>query len=264
MKSITHFVISVSVLNIGLSRILIGVNMLLTTGNFHDWLGLTMLLSCWIGYTCYSRSRSRYSASLSSVLAQYREEWMIRVIARENRTSDASLISSLRASVSFFASTSILVVAGLITGIAASEQAVSVISTIPFVRTTTQELWELKMLVMITIFIYSFFEFTWSLRLYNFVCIVMGNAPFPKEVAGNENEQSEYGKTAGNIMTLAASHFNFGLRAYYFALGTLSWFIDPRLWMGITIFVTIILYSREFHSKALSILVGYNLPPKLS
>ncbi|WP_299735351.1 DUF599 domain-containing protein [uncultured Endozoicomonas sp.] len=150
--------------------------MLLSVGNFQDWLGLFVLLGSWIGYTCYSHCRSRSSSCLSSVLAQYREEWMIRVIARENRTSDASLISSLRASVSFFASTSLLVVAGLITGIAASEQAVSVISTIPFVRTTTQELWELKMLVMIIIFIYSFFEFTWSLRLYNFACVLMGNS----------------------------------------------------------------------------------------
>ncbi|WP_299726416.1 DUF599 family protein, partial [uncultured Endozoicomonas sp.] len=92
----------------------------------------------------------------------------------------------------------------------------------------------------------------------------MGNAPFLNEVVGKQAEQEDYGKTAGYIMTLAASHFNFGLRAYYFALATLSWFIDPRLWMGTIILVTAILYSREFHSKVLSVLEGYDLPPKLS
>ncbi|WP_419536085.1 DUF599 domain-containing protein [Endozoicomonas sp.] len=238
--------------------------MFLSAGSFQDWLALATLLVSWVGYTCYASYKSNSAVCLSSVLARYRQDWMIRIISRENRTSDASLLSSLRASVSFFASTSILVLAGLITGIAASEEAVGVLSTIPFVSTTTRELWELKMLVMVIIFVYSFFEFTWSLRLYNFGCVVMGSAPLYKEVEHAHSEQLDYARASGFIMTLAAKHFNFGLRAYYFALATLSWFIDPKLLMFSAVLVVVILYSREFHSKVLQVLSSYHLPDDFS
>ncbi len=238
--------------------------MFLSAGSFQDWLALATLLSSWIGYTCYASYKAGNAVCLSSVLARYRQDWMVRIIARENRTSDTSLLSSLRASVSFFASTSILVLAGLITGIAASEEAVGVLSTIPFVSTTTRELWELKMLVMVIIFVYSFFEFTWSLRLYNFGCVVMGSAPLYREVEHKSSEQLHYAKASGFIMTLAAKHFNFGLRAYYFALATLSWFIDPKFMMVSAVLVVLILYSREFHSTVLKVLAGYNLPDDFS
>ncbi|WP_419834850.1 DUF599 domain-containing protein [Endozoicomonas atrinae] len=238
--------------------------MILSAGSSQDWLALATLLICWIGYTCYASYKSSSAICLSSVLSRYRRDWMVRIIFRENRTSDASLLSSLRASVSFFASTSILVLAGLITGIAASEEAVGVLSTIPFVSTTTRELWELKMLVMVIIFVYSFFEFTWSLRLYNFGCVVLGSAPLYKEVEHARSEQLDYARASGFIMTLAAKHFNFGLRAYYFALATLSWFIDPRLLMFSAVLVVVILYSREFHSKVLQVLSDYHLPDDYS
>lgn len=228
-----------------------------SAGSYLDGLALLTLLVCWIGYTVYARKRAKETVCLSSVLARYRQDWMFRLLGRDNRIADASLLSSLRASVSFFASTSILVLAGLITGIAASEEAVGVLSTIPFVSTTTRELWELKMLVMLVIFVYSFFEFTWSLRLYNFACVIMGSAPLNHEVAGKNAEQEKYARTAGYIMTLAATHFNFGLRSYYFALATLSWFIDPWLLMVSAVMVVFILYSREFHSRVLRVLAEF-------
>ena len=45
--------------------------------------------------------------------------------------------------------------------------------------------------------------------------------------------------------------FNFGLRAYYFAMGALAWFVHPLALVGSTIWVVIVLYKREFQSKAL-------------
>ena len=234
--------------------------MFFNTVNFLDWLALVTMLTSWIGYSLYVSHRSKTDICLSSVLARYRQDWMFRLVSRENRVSDVSLLSSLRASVSFFASTSILVIAGLITAIAASEEAVNILSSLPFVSTTTRELWELKILVMLIIFVYSFFEFTWSLRLSNFGCVVMGSAPLSREVECNPAGQLEYAKASGFIMTLAAKHFNFGLRAYYFALATMSWFIDPRLLIITSVLVIVVLYSREFHSKVLNVLSSYHLP----
>ena len=144
--------------------------------------------------------------------------------------------------------------AGLITGIAASEQAVGVLSTLPFVATTTRELWEFKVLIMLIIFVYSFFEFTWSLRLYNFTCVIMGSAPLKDEIKDNDLEQQIFARRSGHIMTLAANHFNYGLRAYYFALSTMAWFIHPMLFMLSSYLVVVILYRREFYSSVLGAL----------
>ncbi|MDD7804954.1 MAG: DUF599 family protein [Endozoicomonas sp. (ex Botrylloides leachii)] len=224
------------------------------TGSLIDWVALTTLLTFWSGYTLYAKRKSIDTPCIASVLALYRRDWMLRLLRRDNRTSDASLLTNLRAGVSFFASTSILVIAGLITGIAASEQAVGVLSTIPFVVKTSRELWEIKLLVMVVIFVYSFFEFTWSHRLYNFAGVIIGSAPLPEDIDKRPLEQQVFATRAGQIITVAAYHFNLGLRAYYFAMATMAWFISPWLLIFSSMLVVIVLYRREFYSNVLSIL----------
>ncbi len=225
-------------------------------GSFLDWLALFAMLLCWVGYTVYSRRKGRETPCLASVLALYRRDWMLRLLKRDNRIADASLLTNLRAGVSFFASTSILVIAGLIAGIAASEEAVGILSTFPFVSTTTRELWEFKVLVMVIIFVYSFFEFTWSHRLYNFASVIMGSAPLCEDIDGRPVEQQVFATRAGQIMTEAAYHFNLGLRAYYFAMASMAWFINPWLLILTSMLVVVILYCREFHSKVLKVLAS--------
>lgn len=225
--------------------------MVVSGGSWLDWVALFNLLVCWLGYTRYAHFKGKETPCLSSVLALYRKDWMLRLLERDNRIADASLLYSLRSSVSFFASTSILVIAGLITGIAASEEAVGVLSDLPFVSTNTREMWELKVLFMLLIFVYTFFEFTWSLRLYNFACVMMGSAPLVWEIRDNQTEKQVFSRRCGHIMTLAANHFNYGLRAYYFALSTMVWFIHPMLFILSSILVVVILFRREFHSRVL-------------
>ena len=43
----------------------------------------------------------------------------------------------------------------------------------------TPALWELKMLGLIVIFVYTFFKFAWSYRLFNYFAIMVGAAPPP-------------------------------------------------------------------------------------
>ena len=223
-------------------------------GTWFDWLALLTLVLLWVGYTAFAHYKAKSTACLASVLALYRRDWMYRLLGRDNRIADASLLQSLRASVSFFASTSILIIAGLVTGIAASEEAVGVLSAIPFVTTNTRELWELKVLVMLVIFVYTFFEFTWSLRLYNFSCVLFGSAPLCQDIGGHKTKQVVFATRSAHILTLAANHFNYGLRAYYFAMATLAWFIHPGLLILSAALVVFILFRREFHSTVLDAL----------
>ncbi|MGH8677841.1 MAG: DUF599 family protein, partial [Burkholderiales bacterium] len=65
---------------------------------------------------------------------------------------------------------------------------------------------------------------------------------------------ADYVSRAARIATLAADNFNYGLRAYYFGLAALSWFLNSWIFMCVTAWVVGILYAREFRSKALQVL----------
>ena len=49
--------------------------------------------------------------------------------------------------------------------------------------------------------------------------------------------------------------FNFGLRAYYFGMTMLAWFVSPWLFMLMSAGVVFVLYQREFHSDVLDVMV---------
>ena len=57
------------------------------------------------------------------------------------------------------------------------------------------------------------------------------------------------------VLSMAGNEFNLGLRSYYFALGTLTWFINPLLFILTVAGVVVVLYRREFHSDVLHIMM---------
>lgn len=65
------------------------------------FLALGWFLACWIGYSYYAEWRGRDTACLASVLHLYRQDWMRRLLLRENRIADASVIGNLERNASF-------------------------------------------------------------------------------------------------------------------------------------------------------------------
>ena len=43
--------------------------------------------------------------------------------------------------------------------------------------------------------------------------------------------------------------FNLGLRAYYFGMALLAWFIHPVAFAAASVWVVLVLYRREFSSE---------------
>jgi uncharacterized membrane protein len=132
----------------------------------------------------------------------------------------------------FFASTAILIVGGLIAALGASDKALEAITSLPFVSTATLELWGLKVASAIMVFIYAFVKFIWAVRLANYSSILFSAAPFN---AGKYNE--EYAVELGNMISLFGIHFNQGLRANFFALAILTWWINPHIFITSTVMV---------------------------
>jgi uncharacterized membrane protein len=215
---------------------------------------LAWFIVCFSGYTFYSRRAARNTHCLSSVMHMYRQEWMERMLARDVRVADTTAIANLERSVSFFASSTMLILAGLVTVMGATEKVIGLVAHIPFAAPATQAEWEIKLLLLVVLFIYAFFKFTWSLRQYGFSSVMLGGAPMPEDPVSAQ-ERSACSRRIARMASMAANNFNSGLRTYYFSMAVLGWFINPWVFMALSTGVVFILYRREFKSNTLRELI---------
>lgn len=205
----------------------------------------------WFGYSRYANHANRRHASLLALNDYYRLQWMQQMIKRKNRMADATMIGNLMRNINFFANTTIFIVLGLMTMLGYHERALGIISAIPFAKSVTPLMWEIKIFLLILIFVYAFFKYTWSIRQYTFAGIFIVSVPAHDDVIENPDEIARKG---AYLVGSAAEYFNNGLRAYYYGLAALAWFIHPCFLMIATIWVTLVTYRREFRSKTLKAL----------
>ena len=219
-----------------------------------DILALVWFLTLFNGYMIYAKKRSYQVTCLSSVLHLYRTEWMREMLIRDNRVADTNAVANLERGGTFFASTTMLVIAGLITLLSRSDTALDLLSELQIVNPLTRLEWDLRIVVMIVLFIYAFFKFTWSLRQYGFVSVMIGGAPQftknddPRLIEINANRVAK-------MSSMAAANFNVGLRTYYFSIAVLGWMINAWVFMICTMIVVWVLYRREFNSSTLKTLM---------
>jgi len=106
----------------------------------------------------------------------------------------------------------------------------------------------------LSIFVYAFFRFSWSMRQYTFVALVIGAMPSPEHFEANPGSADHYVRRAAALVGSAAETFNDGLRAYYFSFAALAWFFSPVALVMAALLVVVVLYGREFHSEVLAVL----------
>ncbi|ARU57483.1 MAG: DUF599 family protein [Pseudomonadales bacterium] len=225
-----------------------------TESNLLDIVALVWFLVCWIGYGVYSSRKSKSVPSLSNTLDLYRADWMSRFLMRENRIADASVVGNLERNGAFFASSSLLIIAGILTALGYTDKALELFSDIPFAHLNSRMMWEIKLSVMMVVFVYAFFKFTWAMRQYNFCAVLIGSAPLASESKVSPRAREAFAQSAAQVANHAGDAFNLGLRSYYYALAVLSWFVHPVLFMVISTAVVVILHHREFESRALKAL----------
>ena len=214
-----------------------------------DALALFWFALCWLGYSVYSSKMSRRRSCLASVLATHREAWMLGLLKRENRVGDAALLGNLERNVAFFASSTLLVLAGLVAALGSGDDILAVAESLPFTMAVSEHGWEAKLLLLSVVFVYAFFKFSWSLRQYGFAAVLIGRAPEQAEL--NEVGARQFAIHAAQVISRAAQAFNLGLRAYYFSLAYLLWFLNPWIFMLASVTVVGVLYRREFRSRVL-------------
>jgi uncharacterized membrane protein len=219
-----------------------------------DWLGLLGFFGLWVGYAWFAKVWGRRRPSLLATTNRYRAYWMLQATARDPRMLDGLITQSLSQTPAFFSSTSILVIGGLFAVLGTTEKATELMSEIPFAQATSLIVFEAKVLVLISIFVFAFFRFSWCMRQYTFLALVIGAMPAPEDFASGQFDRKTYADRAAAMVGAAAESFNDGLRAYYFSFAALAWFVSPLAMVMATVLVVLILYSREFRSEVLAIL----------
>jgi uncharacterized membrane protein len=221
-----------------------------------DWLALLAFFIGWIGYVRFSKARAQRRPSVLASTNRIRLDWMHEATFRDNRIVDAAVSQSMASSPSFFASTTIFIIGGLIAAIGASEKTAEMVHDLPFATPTSTLVLDLKLLVLTGIFVHAFFRFTWSMRQYSFGALLIGAAPSSKDFhsAADPDFRRRYADRAGRVMALAAETFNDGLRAVYLSFAAVLWFLSPLAFVVGTVGVIGVLYRREFHSDVVALL----------
>ncbi|WP_137177091.1 DUF599 domain-containing protein [Roseomonas sp. AR75] len=210
-----------------------------------DWLALAVFALCWFGYaTLVDRVPAIRARSVITAMDHHRQRWMRAALARENRIPDVAAIGNLMQSTGFLATTSILILGGLVALLGASDLGRRVVAVLPWSVVQDEAAWEMKIALLLVIFVNAFFELTWALRQFNYGSILLGAMPCAPQ---SEAAQAEAEATA-RVLNRAARHFTTGLRSYYFGLAALAWIVHPLALILASLLVLRELHRREFRS----------------
>jgi uncharacterized membrane protein len=217
-----------------------------------DVAALVLLVTAWAAYQWYADYGGPERPRLGREMDRFVRGWIERMVERDNRMVDVNVLRNLMRSSQFFASTTMLILGALVALMGYAERAASVVAELPFGQQVSIRLWELKILVLLLIFVYAFFKFSWSLRQFGFSSILVGAARKPP---GNASEYAADIDRIAVILSFANRNFNQGLRGYYFGVAALSWFLHPALMIAVTLGVLYVLHQREFRSRTLEVLL---------
>ncbi len=230
------------------------LNNLITLMPWEDWAALTLFFFGWVGYAAFASRRAKVERTLLASTNHFRKVWMMQVTYRDQRIVDAAVTQNLAASPSFWASTTILVLGGLLAVLGTSDRATELVHDLPFAARTSMLVFDMKIIVLLAVFVYAFFRFTWSMRVYSFGAILVGAAPNVEVFNAGEADRDAFAERAGKLMGMAAESFADGLRAYYMSFAVIGWFVSPAAFALATLAVLWVLYRREFRSDVLAIL----------
>ncbi len=225
----------------------------MTTLGLADWVAFAAFAACWVGYAALvDRVPALRRRSVIAAMDEHRRRLMRTMVTRDNRITDTQIIGTLMNSTSFLANAAIFILAGLVAMMGAPELGARVFDALPFGTAPDPAVWEMKVALLLLIFVHAFFELTWAMRQFNYCSIVMGGIPADPAAPGTLAQA----ETAAKVANRAARHFNTGLRAYYFGLAALAWLLHPLALIAASLWVLRELTRREFRSVVRDALRG--------
>ena len=191
--------------------------------------------------------------TLNAQLHVVRLRWMRMSLDshRENRVFDAILLGHLSASMSFFGSATLIVLASLLGALAGISGVHAALIRLAFFPAISLGLFTMYFASLTLIIAFSFFSFTYAIRKLGYTLAMIGGLNEAR--SANAHSQVMIAQTA-LVLTESVKSLNTGIRGYYFAVASLFLFVGPYPAMFMTMLIAgVLLYRQGFSSEALAI-----------
>ena len=200
-------------------------------------------LLCYFAYNIIVPQVEKLRPSLSTIMNMQRRRWVANAALRES-PFDAILSGNIMGSVSFLASTAVLLILAIFAVFGQVPALMAALDSLSLDRAYTVLDVQLHLVVMLAMFVLAFFAFTLSLRQFNHFCIMLGAIDHSAPISEEEID------AITRMNALGARNFNSGIRAYYFSVATVAWFVSEWLPLVTCVITIMILAHREFFSSS--------------
>ena len=207
-----------------------------------DLAALALLVASYLGTGWIIEHPGRKRRSVTVMMTQVRHQWMRELARRDNRIFDSQIVGNLRTATSFFASTSILAIGGVLAVAGKSETLGSVAGGL-FADPRPVEVYQLKLFLVALLLVAAFLRFVWANRVFGYCSVVMAAVPPP-----SDPKAFTVARQAADLNVRAAVNFNRGLRSIYFSLAALTWMLGSVPLILATVATVWTLWQREFAS----------------
>jgi uncharacterized membrane protein len=215
-----------------------------------DWVASIYIVSMWLILSYVIEHPPKSRPSVTVLMSQRRRDWMHVFVHRDPRIFDSQILASLRQGTSFFASTCIFAIGGVLALAKNTDPLVGVAQEVTAV-TTPALIIQMKLAFVALFLTNAFLKFVWANRVFGYCAVMMAAVPNDPNDPGAHPKAQQ----AAELNIRAAMNFNRGLRALYFALGALAWLLGPIPLMIAATVVIWVVWSREFASIPRDILV---------
>jgi len=200
-------------------------------------------LLCYFAYKIVVPLVEKRRPSLSVIMNMQRRRWVANATRRES-PFDAILSGNIMGSVSFLASTAVLLILAIFAVFGQVPALLEALNSLSPERHYNSVEVQLHLVVMLVMFVLAFFAFTLSLRQFNHFCIMLGAIDHSEPTSDEEID------AITRMNALGAQNFNSGIRAYYFSVATVAWFVSEWLPIVTCVATIVILAHREFFSSS--------------
>ena len=210
------------------------------TKYLNDLIAIALVVTTIASYQYYVRqlARKNPAAVLSSAAARTRRAWVEAMMSdRSNGILAVQTLRNTTMAASFLASTAVLLMVGAmtLTGQASSLQAIW--HSLNIFGTVAPEVWLTKILFILLLLFYGFFNLTNSIRIYNHVGYMVSVPP---------SQEDGYCSPAivAKQLNRGGDYFRTGVRVYYYLVPAVFWLFGPIYMIMATALLVFILLPR--------------------
>jgi uncharacterized membrane protein len=165
-----------------------------------------------------------------------RHKW-VQCVMKDRR--DILAVQTLRNQVmaaNFLASTAILISLGLMSGAFRPEFYSEISHALNLAGARSEALWMIKLLVLVVLFFFAFFNFTLAIRYYNHAGLMINICDIDPQVSPD---------TVTEIFNHGALHYTLGMRGFYLAVPLALWLFGPVWMLGGSLVMIWVLYRLD-------------------